>query len=395
MSAVRQLVFWQDCPSPHQSSVIRALADSGSYEVKLVVALPTCPGRDALGWSRPDFGDAEVIVAPEQSKLTELAIGEASCTAHFFSSVHYVPMIRQAFSASRQTPALIGLLSEGRDWRGIKGLARRLHALVTDRRYVRRADFVLAIGSLGMNWYSRCGVDSKKIFPFGYFIESSHTAGDAPAVPRGPFRLIFVARLDQNKRGTLLLQALGALRDLAWHCTIIGDGPELSRMHETADKLRIADRLTFHGVLPNAEVLRLISQSDLLVLPSKKDGWGAVINEALMMGVPVVCSNFCGGSVLLNDERGDVFAVDSVSSLSNTLRQRVEKGPITESTRRAIREWAQCLDGRVVASYISEVLVYADAVRRGRAATRPRPPWLVKPIRASLIGARAETCADS
>lgn len=59
---------------------------------------------------------------------------------------------------------------------------------------------------------------------------------------------------------------------------------------------------------------------DVLVLPSKHDGWGAVVNEALTMGLYVVTSNHCGASYLLKDrQQGIVFNLESSSSLNNVI----------------------------------------------------------------------------
>ena len=42
-----------------------------------------------------------------------------------------------------------------------------------------------------------------------------------------------------------------------------------------------------------------ISKYDFLILPSRFDGWGVVINEALLARVPVICSNQAGASSLV------------------------------------------------------------------------------------------------
>jgi glycosyltransferase involved in cell wall biosynthesis len=56
------------------------------------------------------------------------------------------------------------------------------------------------------------------------------------------------------------------------------------------------------------------------VLPSRFDGWGAVVNEALMVGTPVICSDRCGASdVIENGRNGYVFEADNADALLQRL----------------------------------------------------------------------------
>lgn len=56
------------------------------------------------------------------------------------------------------------------------------------------------------------------------------------------------------------------------------------------------------------KVHQMMHRFDVLVLPSRYDGWGAVINEALQRGLYVICSNRCGAKALVvNDKIGKVF----------------------------------------------------------------------------------------
>ena len=59
-----------------------------------------------------------------------------------------------------------------------------------------------------------------------------------------------------------------------------------------------------------------IAAADLLALPSRWDGWGLVVNEALAVGVPVIASNACGASDLIRqDVNGYVFTSEDAASL--------------------------------------------------------------------------------
>jgi glycosyltransferase involved in cell wall biosynthesis len=115
----------------------------------------------------------------------------------------------------------------------------------------------------------------------------------------------------------------------------------------------------------------LFENTDLLLLPSRYDGWGAVVNEALMCGVPVVCSDNCGAAELLREPwRGATFKAGSAEDLRMVLRRWMERGKLTKQSRVRIREWSSAIEGAPLARYFVEVVEF---VRDG--GVRPIPPW--------------------
>ena len=61
------------------------------------------------------------------------------------------------------------------------------------------------------------------------------------------------------------------------------------------------------------------------MLPSRFDGWGAVVNEALMVGTPVICSDRCGASDLIeNGRNGYVFEAGNARALRERLHSFFE-----------------------------------------------------------------------
>jgi glycosyltransferase involved in cell wall biosynthesis len=122
-----------------------------------------------------------------------------------------------------------------------------------------------------------------------------------------------------------------------------------------------------------AQARQMNASFDLLILPSQFDGWGAVVNEALMCGVPVICSDQCGAADLLAESwRGSIFRNASVGSLTQELRAWIKHGPISASERQRIQQWSHCIEGESVAHYLIDILRH---VYEGSA--RPTAPWRI------------------
>src|SRR5205085_7709712 len=93
-------------------------------------------------------------------------------------------------------------------------------------------------------------------------------------------------------------------------------------------QLGIAADVVFAGTSSSGEVQQSIAAASALVLPSRFDGWGLVINEALMAGVPVIVSNACGAAELVQDGvHGFVFSSGDSASLATKMASLLRSEP--------------------------------------------------------------------
>lgn len=368
----RRLVFWQSTMSPHQSAYLRALAERPEVAgVHAVFMRPMDEDRRRMGWRAPEYGRVAVHLNPDEATVADLL--EAG-DAHVFSEFIVDPKVRAIFRRARSGRGLLGILSEGRDWRGAKGWLRRLHARTHERPMAADVRFVLAIGHLAREWYRRCGYPAARVFDFPYVVESPEPP-EAAACYRGPVRLVFVGQLVPRKRVDLLLRALSRLAGEDWTLRVIGDGPERAAAEALAATFGCGGRARFLGNLDNREVRRELADSDLLVLPSRWDGWGAVVNEALMSGARVVCGDFCGAADLVRDTaHGGVFRGGSPESLAAVLREQLARGPVGGAERRDIVRHGETVGGPAVARYLAAIVGFVA----GDGGPAPVAPWKIR-----------------
>jgi glycosyltransferase involved in cell wall biosynthesis len=331
------------------------------------------PERVALGWSVPDFGLARITIASESSG--GLALTQYRQDAiHVLEGIRGCSMVRNVLPLLWKRSARVGIISESADARGLKGGLRRIAYTWCGVRHAADIDFLLAMGSQGVGWYRKCRFPESRIYPFAYTTDSK---GPCEVPLRGnrdsSFALVFSGRCIGGKGVPILLRALSAIRANRWTLTVIGDGPALSDWQGLADELGIANRCRWLGGLPNSAAIARLQHADILLLPSTgKEGWGAVVNEALMQGVPVLCSDRCGARDLLAATwRGEVFKAGSVESLRDVLARWISRGTRTPELTQRIRAWSRCIEGESVADYFAAVLRH---VYNG--APRPIAPWL-------------------
>ena len=190
--------------------------------------------------------------------------------------------------------------------------------------------------------YRLFGATRWQAWQFGYAVRPRVKLDhDLAAAPDGKMRLLFVGTLGRHKAIDILLAALGRapLADKAWVLTIVGDGEERSALESLATELNIAGKVRFLGVVPHEIVDRYFSESDIVVLPSRYDGWGAVINEGMEHGLAVVASDAVGAGPLLiaDGVNGFVFPSEDVDALTDRLVRLVSDRSLCASMRRASR----------------------------------------------------------
>ncbi|NVO57340.1 glycosyltransferase [Rhodobacteraceae bacterium B1Z28] len=136
-----------------------------------------------------------------------------------------------------------------------------------------------------------------------------------------PMRFLSVCRLVQKKGLGTAIEALALLRDrqpdIDWRYDIGGDGPLLDELRAKVMRKHLQDRITFLGALPHQNVLRRMTDADVMLVPSctaddgDQEGIPVTLMEAMALGT-LVCTTRHSGipelvehgeTGLLSDER--------------------------------------------------------------------------------------------
>lgn len=367
-----RIVFWQPTPSPHQSSFMRSLANLlPNNKIVGVFENPLPQARMNLGWCTPDFGRIQTVVAPDKEQMLQLAHETPGTSIHVLSGLRS-PMIKCVFGEIAPSLSLVGVISEARDCRGMAGRMRRWHSLLFEKGYRDRVDFVLAVGNLGVQWFENCRYNSDRIFDWAYFVEKADPPEPAATRASNKVEIAYIGQLVPRKGVDILLRAMAQIERTNWSLKVVGRGASAQHLKELSVKLGIRKHVTFIEAVPNHRTREILSCLDVFVLPSRFDGWGAVVNESLMAGTPVVCTDRCGASILVESSGfGAVTMAQSTESMAYSLRRMIDRGPLDSRSRKTIRDWTDCIRGERAAEFFLEILEYCE-----NGGARPQTPWL-------------------
>lgn len=210
------------------------------------------------------------------------------------------------------------LTSAADPWR----LIRRAK-IYMDRSIYRAADAHINYIDAREMWASY-GVAPERVFVTGnspdtdYLSSISEQIGDIRSSPEfSPFRIIHVGRLVAWKRVDLLLQAfqLVTRRFPQAELLIVGEGPERERLQELAKSLHIERYVRFTGAVYDPMELGLLLKSCSVYVLAGMGGLS--INDAMCLGLPVICSVCDGTEAVLVREgvNGRYFKNDDCDDL--------------------------------------------------------------------------------
>lgn len=213
-------------------------------------------------------------------------------------------------------PFVLGPLNGGVPWpRGFGSERRRerewlsyvrdLYRLVPGYRATRNGAAAIVVASrdtlaqMGEAWRSKCVYIPEN----GYEPDRFSAAPERPPLP--PLRVVFVGRLVPYKGADMLLSAAAPLvRDGRVQVDVVGDGPEMPALRQLVDREQLGAGVTFAGWVPHRELAARIAGAHVLGFPSVREFGGAVVLEAMALGVVPVVVDYGGPGELVTARTG-------------------------------------------------------------------------------------------
>src|SRR6266513_706374 len=295
----------------------------------------------------------------------------------FFLRKGHLPFVIGPLNGGLPWPHAFSQLENQKEW--ISNLRNLYRYLPFARSTYRHAAAILAASS--QTYAEFAGYRGKLFFVPEPGIARSLCFGDSRCPrPDVKLELIFVGGLVPLKACDLALRAAAPLlrSDLA-RFTVVGDGPERSRLEELARSLGIEKAISFVGWLSHAEVLRLLRSADIFLFPSLRDNGAGVVFEALATGVVPVVADFGGPGDIVHPEVGYKVPLrnesDMVAQMERILTELAHNRDRLEQLRRQGMAYVrECLTWDAKAERTTRVLNWA--VRRGPKPDLPPPKML-------------------
>ena len=138
--------------------------------------------------------------------------------------------------------------------------------------------------------------------------------------------VLYIGRFNKVKGLQLLLDAFSKTGKKNWKLVLVGDGELNSSLQEQAKKLGISDQLVLPGKFYRTELYAWYKLANFFVLPSTYEPFGAVVNESLVFGTPVILSKYCGSLDYIKEgQNGHIFDPLNAGVYPMILKNAMEK----------------------------------------------------------------------
>jgi teichuronic acid biosynthesis glycosyltransferase TuaC len=162
------------------------------------------------------------------------------------------------------------------------------------------------------------------------------------------FTLLSVGHLVPVKGHELIIEALPFMSDV--RLLLAGTGPERNKLETLARRLNVADRVTFLGAVPHADLKKYYTAADASILASSREGWANVLLESMACGTPAIASDVWGTpEVVASPDAGILIGERSPRGIAQAVQALRASPPDRLATRRYAEKfsWDETTAGQI------------------------------------------------
>jgi glycosyltransferase involved in cell wall biosynthesis len=180
--------------------------------------------------------------------------------------------------------------------------------------------------------------------------------------------LLYVGAIEPRRNLSLALETVAIMKDHLpdIRFAIIGDGPDRESIVTQTQEMELSDNVLFLGKMPNRELGRAYSASDLFLLPSKYEIFGMVVLESMAFGTPVLSTPTAGPMDIIHSGVNGFlvpFDAERIADVAlELLGDRATLAQVGQRARTHVRQnyvWS-----RIAPSYSK---VYSDTIAQWKA----------------------------
>lgn len=273
---------------------------------------------------------------------------------------HFHFLFRKAILLTKLLNKKLVLTSDATSIQGIagsKGWKLTIKPFLFKLLYNQIADALFVPSTASENFFKDIGIMPKKIVLTPYtvneqFLQSCLNHCDtiqlkeSLGINLNNTVFLFCGKLIQRKRAKDILLAFASLKISNATIIIVGNGPLISSLQILAKDLGISHQVIFTGLVPYDQLVCYYLISTVLVVPADHEPYGLPINEAMILGTPVIASNAVGaaGDLIVEGVTGFTYQVRDIQSLSKKMKLFIDspqlKNALSANCKLRMQSWS-------------------------------------------------------
>lgn len=135
---------------------------------------------------------------------------------------------------------------------------------------------------------------------------------------------LYIGELSSRKGIKELLIACSKLEKNTWELILVGKDKSNGYYEQLSKELNLEKHIKFEGVVTHDKVSSYYEKSDVFVFPSKFDGWGAVLNEAISFELPIISTDETSSSYTLVKDNGFIIKAGKIKELRKSMQKYID-----------------------------------------------------------------------
>jgi glycosyltransferase involved in cell wall biosynthesis len=156
--------------------------------------------------------------------------------------------------------------------------------------------------------------------------------------------VVYLGRLKKYKSIDLVLHSMKRVLETlpSAKLTVVGDGDDRPRLEALARQMEMDRAVRFTGRVSEKEKIRILQRAQVVVNPSRKEGWGVTVIESNACGAPVIASDVPGLRDAVQDGKtGVLVRYGDVQSLAASVILMLRNPRVREEFSRRAITWAR------------------------------------------------------
>lgn len=328
-----KVLSWMNTRSPHQAAFFQALRNDPKIDLEVRYYGSMSRKRKLIGWTEDSCLPVGEMVVPASLEALE-------SVPRWREYIHTIPGRGHPFLRT-----LVAKLIEQKvawvNWSELRqpGYRRVLGFpfwAFHGHLVAKYALGAFACDKKGIEDFVRLGIPREKLSLLYYAIAPLDKTvlpnTDIVNFAKGRRLFLYCGSLYKGKAIDVLLKSFAKLQTKDWVLVLTGMDESRGKYQRQSKKLGISNSVYFQGPVPMEKIATVMKAADVLVLPSRYDGWGVVLNEAASIGMPLIGSVGAGASQHLIEPAVNGFHVKTgdVYSLSNAMSAYVKNPKLVE-----------------------------------------------------------------
>ncbi len=257
--------------------------------------------RVRLGWGLEGLPEY-VKCSYEEPQLCEKLIMESDVV--IWGGLEEEAMLLPRLQAGKPVIRYSERLYKEAQWKAItpRGLRKKY---LDHTRYRKEQVYLLCAGAFVASDFHIVRAYPDKMFKWGYFPEYKEYDVETLLQSKQPEEILWAARFIDWKHPELVVEVAQELKDRGkqFHITMVGDGPLRPQIEKRIEQVGLLEQFTLTGAISPGEVRGYMEKASIFLMTSdRREGWGAVLNEAMNSGCVVIADRMEGASLFLIEQ---------------------------------------------------------------------------------------------